>query len=60
MMYDLRPLKTKISISIDNDIETAVKLLAERDDRSFSQYINRVLKQHLVDIGYYDEHKDED
>ena len=53
-------MKAKISISIDSDVERAIKILSERDDRSFSQYINRVLKQHLVDIGYYDEHKDED
>ncbi|MBE6902681.1 MAG: toxin-antitoxin system protein [Ruminococcaceae bacterium] len=59
-MYEQRPMKAKISISIDSDVERAIKILSERDDRSFSQYINRVLKQHLVDIGYYDEHKDED
>ena len=51
-MYEDRPLKKKISISIDSDIEKAIKSLAENDDRSFSQYINRVLKKHLEDIGY--------
>ena len=58
-MYDLRPLKTKISISIDSDVEKAVKYLCERDDRSLSQYINRVLKKHLEDIGYYETVKTE-
>ena len=50
-MYDQRPLKKKMSITIDSDIEKAIKHLAERDDRSLSQYINRVLKKHLEDIG---------
>lgn len=58
-MYDQRPLKKKMSITIDNDIEKAIKILAERDDRSFSQYINRVLKKHLEDIGYFDDKQDE-
>ena len=43
----MRPLKEKISITIDEDILKKVKLLAEKDDRSLSQYINLVLKEHL-------------
>lgn len=54
-MYDQRPLKKKMSITIDSDIEKAIKILAERDDRSFSQYINRVLRKHLESIGYNSE-----
>ena len=54
-MYDQRPLKKKMSITIDSDIEQAIKDLAEQDDRSFSQYINRVLRKHLVEIGYFDD-----
>lgn len=54
-MYDQRPLKTKMSISIDSDVERALKELSQRDDRSVSQYINRVLKQHLEAIGYFNE-----
>ena len=45
----MKPLKTKISITIDADIEKRVKELAEIDDRSFSQYINRVLRKHVSD-----------
>lgn len=41
------PLKEKISITIDSDIVEKIKELAEADDRSFSQYINLVLKEHL-------------
>ena len=43
----MRPLKEKISITIDNDILEKLKILAEEDDRSLSQYINLVLKEHL-------------
>ena len=43
----MRPLKEKISITIDSDILEKLKVKAEEDDRSLSQYINLVLKQHL-------------
>lgn len=44
----MRPLKEKISITIDSDVVKKVKELAESDDRSFSQYINMILKEHLA------------
>ena len=43
----MRPLKEKISITIDSDVVKKIKELAENDDRSFSQYINMILKEHL-------------
>lgn len=43
----MKPLKTKVSITLDTDIIDSIKELAEKDDRSFSQYINLVLKEHL-------------
>ena len=43
----MRPLKEKISITIDSDVLEKLKVKAEEDDRSLSQYINLVLKQHL-------------
>ena len=43
----MKPLKTKVSITLDSDIISKVKVLAENDDRSFSQYINLVLKEHI-------------
>ena len=46
----MKPLKEKISITIDNDILAKLKEKAEYDDRSLSQYINIVLKQHIKDI----------
>ncbi|MBQ7107937.1 MAG: TraY domain-containing protein [Clostridia bacterium] len=46
----MKPLKEKISITIDNDILAKIKEKAEYDDRSLSQYINLVLKQHLKSV----------
>ena len=46
----MKPLKEKISITIDSDILEITKELAEKDDRSLSQYINLVLKEHLKTV----------
>ena len=43
----MKPLKNKVSITLDADIIDRVKELAEEDDRSFSQYINLVLREHI-------------
>ena len=43
----LKPLKEKISITVDNDILELARAAAEEEDRSLSQYINLVLKEHL-------------
>ena len=43
----MKPLKEKISTTIDNDVLAKLKERAELDDRSLSQYINIVLKQHI-------------
>ena len=43
----MKPLKNKVSITLDEDIIEQIKQLTEDDDRSFSQYINMVLKEHL-------------
>ncbi|MBP3621895.1 MAG: ribbon-helix-helix protein, CopG family [Lachnospiraceae bacterium] len=40
----MKPLKDKVSITLDEDIIKRIRELAEKDDRSFSQYINMVLK----------------
>ena len=46
----MKPLKEKISITIDNDILVQLKQKAEYDDRSLSQYINLVLKNHIRNL----------
>ncbi len=43
----MKPLKTKISITVDEDVLNEIKKLAEEDDRSLSQYINLVLKSFI-------------
>lgn len=43
----MKPLKEKISITIDSDVLQIAKVKAEEDDRSLSQYINVVLKDHF-------------
>lgn len=44
----MKPLKTKVSITLDTNIIEQLKELAEADDRSFSQYINLILKEYLA------------
>ena len=41
----MKPLKTQVSITLDDPIIEKIKELAEEDDRNFSQYINMVLKE---------------
>lgn len=43
----MRPLKQKVSITLDWDIIEQMKNLAERDDRSLSQYVNLILRKYL-------------
>lgn len=44
----MKPLKTKVSITLDMDLVEVIKEMAEKDDRSFSQYINLVLKEWIA------------
>ncbi len=46
----MKPLKDKISITIDNDLLIKLREKAELDDRSLSQYINIILKQHIKQL----------
>ena len=43
----MRPLKQKVSVTLDEDIVKRVKELSEEQQRSFSKYINLVLTEHL-------------
>lgn len=43
----MKPLKEKISITIDGDLLEKLREKAEKDDRSLSQYINLILKKYL-------------
>lgn len=42
-----KPLKQHVSLTLDEEIVTKIKLMAEESDRSFSQYINLVLRKHI-------------
>lgn len=44
-----KPYKLKVSISLDEDVIEKIKDLAEKDDRNFSQYINLVLRKHIIE-----------
>ena len=46
-VLDMKPLKQKISITIDHTILEQIKGLAEECDRSLSSYVNLVLRDHL-------------
>ena len=46
-MMNERPLKSKVSITLDDDVIEKIRNLAEEDDRNFSQYINMILKKHI-------------
>lgn len=43
----MKPLKEKISITIDADLLKELKVQAEKDDRSLSQFINLVLRKYI-------------
>ncbi len=46
----MKPLKERISITIDGDLLKKLREKAENDDRSLSQYINQVLKKHIEQL----------
>lgn len=48
----MKPLKNKISITIDSDLLEELKKEAEKDDRSLSQFINLILKKYMASINY--------
>ncbi len=45
----MKPLKEKISITIDTDLLNELKAEAEKDERSLSQYINLILRKYIKD-----------
>lgn len=46
----MRPLKEKISITIDSDLLEKLREIADADCRPLSQYINLVLKKHIEEL----------
>mgnify|MGYP002474272280 FL=1 len=46
-MESMKPLKVKVSVSLDEDVVKKLRVLAEEDDRQLSSYINLVLRNYL-------------
>ena len=55
----MRPLKRKISISLDEDVILKMQELAEKDIRPLSQYINLLLRKYIDEYSpiNYPNHK---
>ena len=47
----MRPLKVKVSVTLDENVVNKLKELAEKTDRSLSQYINLLLRNYLKKSG---------
>lgn len=50
-MDNMRPLKQQVSITLDEDVIAKIKYVAESYDRSFSKFINIILKIYLKNRG---------
>ena len=47
----MKPTKKSVSITLDWPVLEQIQILAEREDRSLSSYINLILKAHLADFA---------
>lgn len=45
-----RPVKKQVSVTINNDVVEKLKALAYEDDRTFSGYVNHILRKELKRI----------
>ena len=55
----MKPLKEKVSMTLDPEVVAEIRQLAELSDRSFSQYVNIVLKRHIESRRKREEKKDD-
>ena len=46
----MKPLKEKISITVDSDVLAKIREKTESYDRSLSQFINIILKDYLENL----------
>lgn len=53
----MKPLKEKLSITVDGDVLEKLRICAENDDRSLSQFINLILKEYLKQHTVPDEER---
>ena len=47
MKSEMKPLKKNVGLTLDEDLVLRLKELADEDERSLSQYINKVLREHV-------------
>lgn len=43
----MQPKKEKVSMTIDSDLLQELRSYAQKDDRSLSQYVNRILRRYM-------------
>ena len=43
----MRPLKIRVSLSLDEDVVEKLRVIAEEDDRALSSCINLILRDYL-------------
>lgn len=55
----MKPLKQKVSLTLDENVIEKIKILAEDCDRSFSQYVNLVLRNYIKQIESKDQNKED-
>ncbi|MBQ4265784.1 MAG: toxin-antitoxin system protein [Clostridia bacterium] len=53
-------VKKNVSLTLDHDVVEGIKALAEESDRSFSQYVNMVLKRILKNKAERDQNEKEE
>jgi len=46
-MEAMKPLKVRVSLSLDDEVVKKLRVLADEDDRQLSSYINLVLRNYL-------------
>lgn len=46
----MKSKKKRRCLTLDDDIIMEIEALAEADDRSFSQYVNMILKRYLAEL----------
>lgn len=51
MSNNTKPLKEKVSITLDSDVLEKLREEADKDCRSLSQYINLILRKYLDESG---------
>lgn len=56
----VKNLKRNVSLTLDHDVVEGIKVLAEESDRSFSQYVNMVLKRILKNKAEREQEEKED